>query len=227
VSGETNKAAAAAGVNVIDCRGLACPQPVIMTKRALEAAGSGSVAVIVDNPTARENVAKFARAGGHAVEIAPAGEGLFRLTITKGAGAAAAPPGAAPGRPAGSPAAPAGSAAASVSGPAAVYLISQETLGAGSPELGAVLMKSLLFTLLESDAPPRAIIFINGGVKLAVKGSPVLEHLRGLAARGVNILACGTCLDYFQLKDQLAVGTVSNMYAITAELAAGAPVVAL
>ncbi|HWQ61982.1 MAG TPA: sulfurtransferase-like selenium metabolism protein YedF, partial [Negativicutes bacterium] len=102
-----------------------------------------------------------------------------------------------------------------------VYLITQNTLGHGSADLGAILMKSFLYTVLESEPLPRAILFINSGVHLTVAGSPVLDNLAALAARGVKVLSCGTCLDFFNLKDKLAVGGVTNMYTIVAELAAG------
>ncbi len=188
----------------IDARGLACPQPVIATKKALDAIAGGVVTTIVDNPVAKENVLKFAAASGFGVSVEEAG-GHYRLRITKDAPAAG------------------GASAPVVCQPAGgtVYLISQDTLGHGDAELGAILMKSFLYTVLESQPLPRAVLFLNSGVRLAVAGSPVLDHLTALAARGVRVLSCGTCLDFFGLKDKLAVGEVTNMYAIVAELAAG------
>lgn len=193
----------------IDARGLACPQPVIATKKALDAIVAGVVTTIVDNPAAKENVMKFAAANGCGVSVEQAG-GHYRIRITKDApgGADAAPGGAeapAAGRPAGD----------------TVYLITRDTFGQGSADLGAILMKSFLYTVLESEPLPGALLFVNGGVRLTVAGSPVLDHLAALDARGVKVLSCGTCLDFFGLKDKLAVGGVTNMYTIVAELAAG------
>ena len=81
-----------------------------------------------------------------------------------------------------------------------------EGVGRGSQELGAILMRSLLYTLTQRETPPRALLFLNAAVKLTCTGSPVLEDLDLLARRGVPILSCGTCLDYYRLKDSLAVG---------------------
>lgn len=183
----------------VDARGLACPEPVIKTKKALDGMESGIVTVIVDNLTAKENVTKLAKANNCGVLI-ESREGCYQLTITKDKSMpeAASPQDVRP-----------------------VYLITKETLGHGSDELGAVLMKSFFFTLQAGEPAPAAIMFINSGVKLAVTGSPVLEHLQTLNGRGVKIMACGTCLDYFSLKEQLAVGEISNMYAILEQLQAG------
>lgn len=87
-----------------------------------------------------------------------------------------------------------------------------------SAELGQVLIRSFFHTLLEIERRPDVIVFYNSGVRLVVEGSPILEDLRALAEQGVQILACGTCLGYFDLKDRVAVGTVSNMYTIAETL---------
>lgn len=183
----------------VDARGLACPQPVIDTKKALESIDSGVVSVIVDNVAAKENVTKLARASQCGVAIEEK-DGCFYLTITK-EGTVLAPEAAALARP--------------------VYLITQNTLGHGSEELGGVLIKSFFFTLQAGTEMPAAVMFINSGVKLAIAGSPVIEHLKTLSSKGVTIMSCGTCLDYYGLKEQLAVGEVSNMYTILEQLNAG------
>ncbi|MDR7868778.1 MAG: sulfurtransferase-like selenium metabolism protein YedF [Sporomusaceae bacterium] len=191
----------------IDARGLACPQPLIATKKALDVIADGVVITLVDNAAAKENVVKFAAANGCGVSVEEQG-GNYRICITKGAPVAAGHSGPAGGqaeRPAGN----------------TVYLITKDTLGHGSDELGAILTKSFFYTVRESQPLPNAILFINGGVRLAVAGSPVLDHLAALAAAGVTVLSCGTCLDYFGLKDRLAVGGVTNMYSILDQLAAG------
>jgi len=184
----------------VDCRGLACPQPVLETKKALE--GAEEVLVLVDNPSARENVRRFAESQGHRVTIAEE-KGVFGLTIKKrreGTGAAQAP-----------------GTSGTVQGPSSVervVFIDSDSLGRGSEELGKILMRSFLHTLAESDIRPQKVILMNGGVKLACEGSDVLEDLKGLAGKGVETLACGTCLDFFGIKKNLKVGRVSNMYEI-------------
>jgi selenium metabolism protein YedF len=187
----------------IDARGWACPQPVIATKKALDAIGEGVVTTIVDNAAAKENVTKLAVSSGYGVCSEQAG-GDYYVRITKGGGTTVgfSEP---LSRPAGD----------------LVYLITKDTLGHGSDELGAVLVKAFFTTLLEAEPQPRSLLFINSGVKLAVAGSSVLGQLETLAGRGVEIAACGTCLDYFGLKEKLAVGEVSNMYAIVNALGAG------
>ncbi len=192
----------------IDARGLACPQPVIATKKALEGMTSGVVTTIVDNAAAKENVTKFAVANKCGVSVEEK-QGHYYIKITKDV---------APGQRTEGPAAPVGQM---------VYLLTKDTLGHGSEELGAVLMKSFLYTLLETEPLPRTLLFINSGVRLTTEGSPYLGHLQTLAGRGVEILSCGTCLDYFGLKDRLAVGGVTNMYSIVAELGSAAKVVTL
>lgn len=191
-------------VKTVDCRGLACPQPVIETKKALEGESGSTILSIVDNEVARENVSRFARNAGLHVEIEKK-EGYYHLTIS--------------GREGGDPGAgfiaeetPGCKVAAGV-----VYFITTNTLGQGSPDLGAVLIRSLMVTLSEQQ-PPEALLLLNTGVYLAVEGSPVLEQLQKLSGEGTKILVCGTCLGYYKLKERLAVGVVSNMYEINNHL---------
>jgi selenium metabolism protein YedF len=100
-----------------------------------------------------------------------------------------------------------------------VVFIDTDSLGRGSEELGRILMRSFLQTLELSEVHPQTVILINSGVKLACEGSEVLEDLQELAAKGTEILSCGTCLDYFGIKKKLVVGKVSNMYEILNSLA--------
>ena len=81
-------------------------------------------------------------------------------------------------------------------------------------QLGSVLLKGYFYTLTECNPYPKAILFVNAGIKLTVEESPVLDHIRNLETLGVEILSCGTCLDFYGLKDKLAVGDVTNMYTI-------------
>lgn len=183
----------------VDCRGLACPQPVIQTKRAVEELVSGRLIIIVDNEVAKNNVVKFAAANALGAGVEEQ-NGQYYITIVKGADRQAVPS--------------EKSAVAARENGSRVYLVTQDTLGHGSPELGAVLTKAFMSTLLEVKPQPMALLFLNGGVKLTVKGSPVLEQLAILAGRGVTILSCGTCLDFYQCKSELAVGEITNMYTI-------------
>lgn len=200
----------------IDARGLACPEPVVRTRKALEAGKAAMLEVLVDNEAARENVARFASYSGCAVETTEEGDGVWRLRVdTAGY------------RPKGTAREPLSGtmgsmekAAGSQDGTATILLASAE-LGSGNAELGALLMKGLVYALAESDAKPKRIILMNSGVGLAVEGSGLLKDLGRLEAEGVEILACGTCLDYLGLKDKLKVGRVTNMYEIAGHLLAG------
>ena len=100
-------------------------------------------------------------------------------------------------------------------------------MGRGEPELGQILVRGFFHTLGEIEPLPGTIIFFNGGVRLVVEGSPVLEDLLSLRDKGIEILACGTCLDYFGLKERIAVGEVSNMYTIAETLLRAGRVVSL
>ncbi len=194
---------------VIDARGLACPQPVILTRNALQE--SHTVTTIVDNATARENVRRMAEKAGATVQVEEQADGTY-LHI-----ALADAPQPEPEQQAGSP---------PVGGPL-VLVIPGEFMGRGDDELGHILMRSFFHTLGEVAPLPDTIIFFNSGVKLVVEGSPVLEDLCDLAGQGVEILACGTCLGHYELKDKVAVGQVSNMYTIAETMLGARKVVSL
>ena len=201
----------------IDNRRLNCPEPVLRTKKAL-ADNPGGLISIVDNQTARENVVRFAKNQGFDARWAQK-EGDFYIYITN--------PGA--GLPDRSPD-PLTVDSRYDSGPDLedrVILISADQFGRGSEELGRLLMRNYIYTLTERERIPRALIFVNAGVKLCSAGSPVLEELGLLQEKGAEILACGTCLDFFELKDSLSAGRVTNMYDITDLLSAAARVISL
>jgi selenium metabolism protein YedF len=95
-----------------------------------------------------------------------------------------------------------------------VILVASEFLGAGDDKLGSMLMKSYMYALTESDVKPKTMLFLNSGVKLTTEGSDSLESIKTLESQGVEIMSCGTCLDFYGLKEKLAVGQVTNMYSI-------------
>lgn len=199
---------------VVDARGLACPQPVVLTGKALAVADE--VTVLVDDPVAVENVSRLARSKGFSVEKATQPDGT-RLTLRR------------EGAPAGE-SAPEPLLACPVPTPAGgplVLFVPTEHLGVGAAELGERLMGAFFHTLLEVSPRPQVVIFMNTGVKLAAEGSRAVEDLRALAGQGVDILACGTCLGYYGLTEKLAVGRVSNMYDIASALLGAGRVVAL
>ncbi len=175
----------------VDVRGLACPQPVILTKKAIEA-GAEQIEVLVSGDVARDNVRRMAEKLGCSVSYEKK-EGYWRLNIKSGSKVCKK---------------------VVEKGKSTVIFINSSRIRKGSDELGEVLMKAFFNTLSQSEPWFDKVVFMNGGVELVAEGSPVLDALRCLLDKGVQILACGTCLDYFGLKEKIAVGTISNMYDI-------------
>jgi selenium metabolism protein YedF len=194
---------------IINAQGLACPQPVLLTQQAM--AEAGDIVTIVDGPDQAENVAQMARQAGWAVQVDGKEEEIYvRLTQPRNA---------AQEMPVGM--------AVPAAGPL-VLVVPGDTMGRGeSPELGVILIRTFFHTLAEGKTQPDVILFFNTGVKLVAEGSPVLEDLQSLAGRGVQLLACGTCLGYFELKDKVAVGTISNMVTIAETMLTAGRVVSL
>ena len=206
----------------VDAMGDACPIPVIKTKKALGEAGENAqIEVLADNETAVKNVTKMAESAGAEVTSEKIAEGQYRVLVRTGSGGAGKNGGAAAG--AGEEDAgmegvqagefPCGCGQESVSGDT-IVVVPSDKMGEGADELGHILMKSFLFAVTRLETLPAKMVFYNGGAKLTVEGSPALEDLKSLEEQGVEIMTCGTCLDYYGLKEKLAVGTVTNMYSI-------------
>lgn len=178
-------------MRTLDCRQQKCPHPVIETRKMLLSGDRSPLQVLVGDETALENVTRMAISQGYGVKVGEM-DGGFALTLTPGNKPAAL------------------AADVPVSGKTIIYIAS-DTMGIGDDELGRVLLRNFIFTLDELDQPPDQIIFVNSGVKLVCQGSEALEGLEKLACQGVDIAACGLCLEFFHLKDQVAVGRISNM----------------
>lgn len=187
--------------DTIDARGLSCPQPVLLTKKGLES--KDRLEVTVDNKTAVENVTRMAQSQNCSVRVEERG-GAYVLYIARNP----SPGGDLAETKTASPQ-PAECGAGEL-----VAVLSGETMGRGDEGLGRVLVRSFLHTMTEMDEVPGTLILYNAGVRLAVRGSEVLADLEALEARGVELLVCGTCLNYFGIAENLAVGKVSNMYDI-------------
>jgi len=181
----------------IDCRGMACPQPVLTTKKALEKMEGGEFILIVDNPSARDNVERFAQSQGAAVEVEKKGNDFLLHIQKKGTCELAG---------------------SFQKAEKVVVYINSNLLGVGEEALGSILMRAFLKTLLDLKPIPSELIFINSGVRLTSEGSEVLESLRALSEKGVKILSCGTCLDFYGFKEKLKIGVISNMFDIAQSL---------
>lgn len=179
----------------VDARGLDCPKPVINTKKELDKIENGIVIIKVDNYIAKENILKLARSLNCEAKIIKDEKDLIEIEIKKGE-----------------------SDIIEKKQDNALedrcIFISSDKMGKGNDELGEVLIKGYIYTLTETKPYPKHIVFINSGVKLTTRNEATIENLKILEEAGVEILSCGTCLDYYNLKDDLQVGSVTNMYTI-------------
>ena len=192
----------------VNAIGDACPIPVVKTKNAIkELAGAGVVEVLVDNEIAVQNLGKMAKQKGYEFKSEKLGAAEYQVTLTVGESAEA-------------------QNVDDIEEVCAVVphkknvvvAINSAKMGVGHDELGGVLIKGFIFALTQMDQLPSAILFYNGGATLTTEGSASLEDLKNLEAQGVEILTCGTCLNYYGLGDKLRVGEVTNMYSIVEKL---------
>jgi selenium metabolism protein YedF len=183
-------------MDTLDCRGKTCPAPVIEAKKLIDETAARELRVLVDNATARENVQRFLESRGYGVTIEEHGTD-FLLS----------------GKKADSDTVPSTTREKRIT-----VFVDSDTMGRGDERLGSILMKSFVYALTELETLPWRIAFVNAGIKLVCDGSELLPKLKELEDRGVEILACGTCLDFYVLKEKLKVGRVSNMFEIVSSL---------
>ena len=179
----------------LDCRGLACPAPVLETKKAVDTKGPGKIVVTVDNEAAKENISRFL--GSQGFEVSIRGEANdFHVSGTKIGG--------------------------TVSKSAVIeeqegekqkimVMVTTDRIGYGDDELGKKLMQSFLKTLQEMGDELWRLVFVNNGVKLTIGASETLPDLKELEEQGIHILVCGTCLNHFGILDKKQVGETTNM----------------
>lgn len=201
-------------METLDCKGLNCPEPVLRTKTYLEQNKGESFSVVVDRDASRENVLHFAKSQGCAVSVAQDGANSFVITLI---------PGSTP----------------TVSnsfckedylcdvcvGGNLIYVISSDSMGSGSEELGWALLQTYVTTIEQVAPLPSHILLYNGGVKLAATATKALEALQRLEEKGVIIWSCGTCLEFFHLEKERKVGSITYMYDIMNTMATAAKVV--
>lgn len=175
----------------VNAVGEVCPKPVIMTKKALKEIESGVVEVSVDNVTSKENVEKMAKEMGHTFETREEGN-VFIITITK-----------------------AGEKQENSSEEENIVIsIGSDKMGEGEDELGKILIKGFIYALTEAETLPKTVLLYNKGVLLASTFEDTVKDLKVLEERGVEILSCGTCANFYHVQDQIKVGTLTNMYTI-------------
>lgn len=196
-------------IRKVNAMGDTCPIPVVKTKNAIkELNGAGTIEILVDNEIAVQNLTKMANQKGYGVKSEKLAEGQYRVLMEIGEGAEQQ---SVDDVPEICPAVPVGRKNV-------VVAVTSPRMGTGNDELGAVLIKGFLFALTQQDTLPTTILFYNGGATLTTEGSASLEDLKALEAQGVEILTCGTCLNYYGLTDKLCVGDVTNMYTIAEKL---------
>lgn len=200
--------------NIIDCKGMACPLPVVNAKKAAEELNSGDVlTVLVDNEIAVQNLTRFAEHKGFGVSAEKKADREYAVIMT-------------------------------ISGAVAeknkeeeiacvmdsrrkgmLVVLSGNVMGTGDPKLGTSLVKAFVFALTKQDQLPDTILCYNTGASLTCEGADTLEDLKLLESEGVTILTCGTCLDFYGLKEKLAVGGVTNMYDIVERMESAAQII--
>nr|WP_314462567.1 sulfurtransferase-like selenium metabolism protein YedF [uncultured Clostridium sp.] len=191
----------------VDARGLACPQPVIKAKEAMKDMTEGTLTILVDNEIAVQNVMKLGNYSGLNPSSKKLSEEEYQVLYSMEKGTV-----------------PLQQSALEECEPDSrkkglVAVLSSDQMGTGSEELGRILMKGFVYALTQLEELPETILLYNGGARLSTEGSLSLEDLKTLEAQGVEILTCGTCLNYYELSEKLSVGTVTNMYEITEKMA--------
>ena len=195
----------------IDCMGMACPIPVINAKKAIEAfAEDGTLHIKVDNETAVQNLTRLGEHNGFAVSSVRDGEKAYTVTMAVKARAQGAQ----------APAETVCCAPPARGGK--VVVLSADTMGTGDERLGKKLMKAFIYALTSQDEAPEKVICYNTGAFLTTSDPDTIRDLKSLEEAGTTVMTCGTCLDFYGLKERLQVGIVSNMYDIVeAQMSAG------
>ena len=186
-----------------------CPIPVVKTLNALkELKGPDVIETLVDNEIAVQNLTRMATQKGCGVKSEKLAEKEFKVTITVGEAALAQP-------------VETGDVVCILPQNGkknTVVVIDSKAMGNGSDELGTALMKGFIYALSQQEQLPSTILFYNGGASITCQDSVSLEDLKSMEAQGVEILTCGTCLNFYGLTEKLAVGQVTNMYTIVEKM---------
>jgi selenium metabolism protein YedF len=188
------------GMKKIDALGKPCPLPVIEAKKAIREmrAIGGEIIILVDNAVAVKNLEKMTEGLNLTITSTNADEHLYTVQITVPQGV---------------------SLESKAAGSSLVIAFGKKVMGTGDPALGEILLKSYINSLTELDQAPQQLLFFNEGAFLTNENSTVLKDLQALQTKGTAISTCGACLDFYNLKDSLAIGDITNMYRITEMMA--------
>lgn len=194
----------------VNAMGDACPIPVVKTKEAIKSLnGAGEVETMVDNEIAVQNLTKMAKQKGYGVKSEKISNTEYKVIMTIGEEQAA---------DAKNDTTEAECIVPNNGKKNRVVVISSSKMGDGDEQLGTNLMKAFIYALGQQDELPNTILFYNGGAHVTCEGSLSLEDLKSMEAQGVEILTCGTCLNFYGIADKLAVGGVTNMYDIVEKM---------
>ena len=196
-------------MKIVDTKGHKCPVPLIMAKKALKEINDGeNLKVITDNEISLSNLKRFLSDTGAEFTVQAEGD-IHTITVTGGGEDIEAT-------------VPEEYCEVITSVPAAgkdySIIFSTQQMGEGNEDLGLILTKSFLITLLELEGIPRSVLFYNSGVKLAADDSFVIDQLRELEKKGVKLLLCGTCVSFYNIGKEITIGTISNMYEMVEEM---------
>ena len=199
---------------IIDCKGMACPLPVVNAKKAAEALSAGDVlTVLVDNEIAVQNLTRFADHKAFSVAAEKKADKEYAVVMHISSASADA--------------SQEEEVACIVDSrrKGMLVVLSANTMGSGDAKLGTSLMKAFVFALTKQDQLPDTILCYNTGAYLTCEGADTLEDLKLMESEGVTILTCGTCLDFYKLKEKLAVGSITNMYDIVERMENAAQII--
>ena len=201
-------------MKMIDALGKPCPIPVMEAKKALAEQGINGVSIKVDNIAAVQNLEKMANGYGHLFSYVGNAADSYEVEIRKS----------------GKDSSEEKTSETNVlrngeSSNGMTIVIGGDSMGQGAEELGKILIKGFIYSLTELPTPPKYVIFFNSGARLSSDGANTIDDLKKLTEKGTEILTCGTCVNYYELKDKLAVGKIVNMYEITEILASSNSIV--
>ncbi|WPD22817.1 MAG: sulfurtransferase-like selenium metabolism protein YedF [Candidatus Electrothrix scaldis] len=185
----------------VDCRGLSCPQPVLATKEALDA-GNRLLEVVVDNEAAKNNVTRFLQDRNCTVTSSEPENGCWTLSVKAGRVCRR------------NQASAENYSCASAKSGGLIYVLSSASMGHGNADLGWALLQTYVQTIHKISPLPEKILLYNEGVRLVAEETGALKALEQLQEQGVEILACGTCLNFYELTTSLRVGRITDMYEI-------------